>query len=75
MQNPAFGEKGMIPIGARALCLSVQLFLCPGFVPWKAGRSVQAGYQAVLQELITAAKSNKPADKAVPVTIFRIIND
>ena len=44
-------------------------------MPGKAGRSVQTGDQAVLEQLIAAAKSNEPADETVPVTIFCIIYD
>jgi len=63
------------PISVRALGFFIQFSLHPSSLPGKAGSPVQASYQAVLEQLITAAKSNEPADEAVPVTIFRIIHD
>ena len=65
----------MIPISVRALGLFIQSSLPPGFLPGKAGSPVQAGYQAVSEKLIAATKPNKPADEAVPITIFRVIHD
>jgi hypothetical protein len=65
----------MSPVSVRALGLFIQFSLPPGFLPGKAGGPVQAGYQTVSEQLIAATKPDKPADEAVPVTIFRVIHD
>jgi len=59
----------------RALCLLIRLSLLPSLLPGKAGRSAQTGHEAVLEQLIVTAKTNKPADEAVPVAILHIIYD